>query len=175
MNDDEEIEIVDEDAGATDKVAKIKKVLEVCRTEKEEYLLGWQRAKADYINAERAFSDRLQEATRVGKISVIQQFLEVVDSLDHALADSSADSKWIEGIRLTYDKCRTILKQHGIVEMESIGKEFDPRFHEAIEMIDAKNESEDHKIAHVFQRGYLIGERVLRPAKVKVLVYKNNQ
>jgi|SRR3989344_1215846 len=171
MSEDEDIEIIDEDAGVTGKITKIRKELEVCRSEKEEYLAGWQRAKADYINAGRTLGERLEDSARVAKTGVLHQFLEIVDSIEQALADPTADSQWATGVRLTYEKCIAMLKQHGVEAIELVDKTFDPRYHEAVDTILADKIEDDHKIAEEFQKGYTISGRVLRPTKVKVYVY----
>ncbi|MBI4121554.1 MAG: nucleotide exchange factor GrpE, partial [Candidatus Ryanbacteria bacterium] len=135
MSEHDDIEIVeDEDAGAA-KIAKLKKELDVCKAEKEDYLKGWQRAKADYINAERAMALRLEEAGKAAQTHILLELIDVADSFEKALSGGAPDSRWAEGVRQIYEQLAGTLKRFGVEAIEARGKPFDPRFHEAIESI----------------------------------------
>jgi molecular chaperone GrpE len=74
---------------------------------------------------------------------------------------------WAEGVELVYKKFRTLLEAEGVVQMEAEGELFDPNFHEAITQEDNEEHESGH-IIEVVQKGYMLGERVLRPALVRV-------
>lgn len=171
----EDFEIVDDADVAAAKIQKLKKDFALCRREKEEYLAGWQRSKADSINAERAFSNRLAAASIQAETVLIKEFLEVIDGFEAALEATNvqgSDAPWIDGLKRIHANCLNILKHHGVEPIEAEGKIFDPAYHEAIEIEDAEKESHDHRIVKELQKGYMTRERVLRPARVKVAQYK---
>lgn len=134
-----------------------------------ENLDGWQRTQAEFANYKKRVArdqSMMQEDSR-GK--VIKRYLEVLDDLERALKNAPAEgegAEWAQGVELVYRKMLSYLDADGVRPME-MGAEFDPNLHEAI----AQEESEDHEsgaIIEVLQTGYTIGERVLRPAVVKV-------
>lgn len=168
----EEIEIIEEDSRIDDKVRKLKKDLETCKLEKEEYLKGWQRAKADYINLDRASVERQARAAAYSEESIFRELLDLADSFELAYAINAPDSQWARGIRQTYDKLRSIMKAHEIVEIESVGKKFDPAMHEAIELVETENQDEDDSVVAEIQKGYTLKGRILRPSRVRVAHYK---
>jgi len=102
--------------------------------------------------------------------SVIKRFLDVLDDLDRALKnkpESGDGATWANGIELIYRKLLSFLESEGVVPMKSDNMEFDPNLHEAI----SSEESDHHKsgeIIETLQQGYMIGDRVLRPAVVRV-------
>jgi molecular chaperone GrpE len=136
----------------------------------EEYLDGWQRARAEFANykkrVERDQAQVYQQA--VGSIS--KRYLEIIDDMERALKNRPTEGEgaaWAEGIELIYKKFRSILEAEGIKQMEAEGALFDPNFHEAITQEDSRDHESGH-IIEVVQQGYMIGDRVLRPALVRV-------
>jgi molecular chaperone GrpE len=130
---------------------------------------GWQRNQAEFSNyKKRVARDQtmMQEDAR-GK--VIRRYLEVLDDLERALKNAPAEgdgAEWANGVELVMRKMQSFLDADGVKPMKEV-REFDPNMHEAI----AQEESEDHEsgqIIEVLQTGYTIGDRVLRPAVVKV-------
>lgn len=171
----EEVEIIEEDSKVDEKIRKLKKELATCKLEKEEYLKGWQRAKADYINLERSLHDRQTHAASRAQDSVFKEILDLADSFEKAFSADVPDSQWASGIRQIYDKLKTFMKTGGIEMIETRGKKFDPMLHEAVEIEDTKNESDDDMITAELQKGYTINGRVLRPSRVKVAHYKGEK
>lgn len=170
MDDEKEIEIVaDEEEGKADsKFKKLKKELEDCRKEKEEYLAGWQRAKADFINARKDEEKRMEEFAKFSAQNVLRDFLPVADSIDMALKHENSD-----GLRQIKAQLAETLKRNGAEEIEAGGGlKFNPAEHEAIEEVAVETESEDGVIIEELQKGYKLFNRVIRPSKVKVGVYK---
>ena len=171
---DEDIEIIDEHSTADDKVQKLKKKLEVVQQEKEDYLQGWQRAKADYINLDRAAVEREARAAAYAEEKIFWELLDIVDSLERAFAEKVPDTPWAAGIKNTHERLKSILKKYEVAEIEVLGKPFDPSLHEAIELIDVSDQKKDDVILEVVQKGYIIKGRLLRPARVKVAHYKES-
>jgi len=150
------------------RLKKVKDELKSCQKEKEEYLAGWQRAKADFINARKDEEKRMEEFAKFANKSILINFLQVADSVDMALRHGES-----EGMRQIKSQFFEILKRGGVEEIDSSpGKKFDPGEHEAIEEYIVETESKDGVIIDELQRGYKLFNRVLRPAKVKVGVYK---
>ena len=174
MNTDEDIEIVDEDAKGDAKVEKLKKKLEIYRQEKEEYLKGWQRAKADYINLDRSSAEREARAASSAEERVFREILDLSDSLERAFSENVPDSPWARGIKNTHERLKSIFKKHEIREIEALGKPFDPNLHEVLELVEVFEKDKDDRVIEILQKGYMIKDRLLRPARVKVANYKES-
>jgi molecular chaperone GrpE len=102
--------------------------------------------------------------------SILKRYLSIIDDLERALKTRPLDgdgAAWAEGIELIYRKLLSILDSEGIQPMEAEGELFDPNLHEAI-MSEDSDEHESGQIIEVLQQGYLLGDRVLRPAMVRV-------
>lgn len=144
--------------------------LEKVQAEAAEYLEGWQRARAEFKNF-RARTDREREQTYQRAASdVLKGFLPVIDDLERALNNTPDDIKdhtWIEGINLINGKLNTLLTNAGLKEINPVGEPFDPNWHEAIGMDDSTDAESGH-ITVVLQKGYAVGDHVLRPALVRV-------
>ena len=127
------------------------------------------RLAADFENFKRR--SRQEGETRAGaqKESFIQELLPVIDNLERALASgaSSGSKQFHQGVEMTLQQLRRLLRQHGIETEEIVGQPFDPRRHEAVSQRHYPAQA-DHAILEVFQRGYRRGEKILRPAKVVV-------
>jgi molecular chaperone GrpE len=140
------------------------------RAKAEEYLDGWQRARAEFANYKKRVEREQAQTYQMAAGNILKRYLEISDDLERALKKrpkSNDDSTWAEGIELIYRKILSIMESEGVKTMEAEGQLFDPSMHEAI----SQEESEDHEsgqIIEVVQPGYLLGDRVLRPAKVRV-------
>ena len=165
-NNEEEIiedEEVVEEEGLNDKLKKLREELKVCKTEKAEYLAGWQRAKADFINARRDEDKLRGEFAKYAAEKVLREMLAIADSLSLG----NAEGKPI------LDQLLNILKKEGVMPIESKGLVFNPMYHEALGQVETKNKDEDNVILEELQKGYMLHDRVLRPSKVKVGTFKN--
>lgn len=135
-----------------------------------ENLDGWQRAQAEFSNYKKrmARDQELQSAEVRGR--VLKRYLEVVDDLGRALdhrPEEGAGAEWAAGVELIYKKLLSYLESEGLTRIDPLGELFDANLHEAV----TQEESPDHEsgvIIEVLRPGYLLGERVLRPAAVKV-------
>ncbi len=140
------------------------------RSEAAEYLEGWQRARAEFANYKKRVDRDQALVYQNAASSVIRRYIEVIDDLERALKNRPQQGEglaWAGGIELIYRKFLGILESEGVTQMDPTGEMFDPNLHEAVTSEDSP-EHESGQIIEVLQKGYLIGERVLRPAMVRV-------
>lgn len=145
----------------------LKKALEEAKEKAEKYLANWQRAEADFINYKRRSEQERAEMAGSANANLIADLLPVLDDLERALENASDDfdgPTWVEGVRLIYRKLKAVLEDRGLLEIEAEGKEFDPNLHEAVMCV----EGEEGKVCEEIQKGYKLGDRLLRPSRVKV-------
>lgn len=140
-------------------IGKIKSKLKECQKEKEEYLTQAQRARADLINFQRRQEQAQEELRKYNQENFIRELLPVLDSLRMGAKEN-------EGIKQIKEQLENILKKYGLKEIKAVGKKFNPEFHEAVEQVES--EKEEGIIIEEIQRGYLLGDKILRPSKVKV-------
>ena len=132
-----------------------------------EYKDGWARAQADFQNYKKRI-ERDNELTYITmKGDIVKKILPVLDDLERALQNRPADNGWSNGIELVARKLQNVLESEGIKRIEAEGAEFDPNFHEAISHEPTDGVKSGFVIG-VVQNGYMLGERVIRPALVRV-------
>ena len=130
-------------------------------------LVRWQ---ADFQNMQRRAAREVLESRQSADADFAKSMLQVLDHFDMALSVDPAkvDAKTVlDGVKITYDELRKVLTNKGIESYDATGKPFDPHLHEAV----MQEESDRHPpktVIQTFQQGYRIGDRILRPAKVKV-------
>jgi molecular chaperone GrpE len=145
-----------------------KKELEECQKQKEDYLAGWKRERADFLNFKRDESERIQKAIQSSEGDILKTFLPIIDNM-HLLEKhipKDADDSWLKGFKNIQEQIKRFFEMSEIKEIDCINKEFDPNLHEAVEIIPG--EQENPTIVEEVQKGYIMNERVIRPAKVKV-------
>ncbi len=154
-----------------DKLRQLKKELADCQRAKEEYLAGWQRAKADLLNSRRDWENEKREIYRRVETKTIESFLPVLDAFDLAMGKKevweSAPANWRVGIEYIQKEFLKILAEADILPFGEAGEIFDPNLHLAVEEVEVL-EGVGGKIVNVLQRGYKQVEQVIRPAKVLV-------
>ncbi len=156
------------EAGTTDdEINEVRGRLAEAEARSAENLDGWQRAVAEFQNfKKRVERDReADQATMKGDL--IRRILPVMDDLERALQNRPSDDSWFDGIELIQRKLQAILEAEGVKRMQVEGALFDPNFHEAISL-EPVDGVESGRVVGVVQNGYMLGERVLRPAQVKV-------
>jgi molecular chaperone GrpE len=145
--------------------------LKQSRAEAAEYLEGWQRAKADFVNFKRRMELERTEMFNSVSGDILARVLPAVDDFDRAvqtLPEELKDNGWVNGVLLIQRKLSGLLDQSGARQIPvEPGDEFDPTIHEAVTHEDSEEVMSGHIIAEV-QRGYKMGDRVLRPALVRV-------
>lgn len=187
INSEEEItfeEETDSDQAApqkdlAEKVKKLKAELESVKKEKQEYLDGWMRMKADMANLKSREENERKEFIKFAKEGVVEEMLQVLQSFDMAFANKEAwgkvDANWRAGVEYIYKQFRDVLESHGLTELNPIGQTFDPVTSEAIEHVAVTDEKQDHTVVEVVGKGYKLHDKVLKPARVKVGEFKKNE
>jgi len=158
----------DDSISMEEKMDLIKAAWEASEAKAAEYLDGWQRAKAEFANYKKRINRDLEQYQKDAVGKVVRNYLPVIDDLERALKDRPIDNQaaaWANGIELVYRKLAIILENEGVTRIEANGAMFDPNLHEAVAQIDSPDH-ESGQIVDVIQTGYMIGERVLRPARV---------
>lgn len=153
-----------------EKVSLLQKEVQDLNQKSAEYFDGWQRERADFLNYKKRIErDQIQMSQdAVGRIA--KKYLPILDDLERALKTSPQHGEghaWSEGIKLIYKKLQGILESEGISEIKAEGEQFDPTRHEALTQ-EPSSAHESGQIIEVIQKGYLIGDRVLRPALVRI-------
>lgn len=139
--------------------------LENILKEKNEEIL---RRAADLDNYRKRLTKETEDKIRFANQSVVKDFLPVIDNIEMAVQHTEEGSPLREGIELTIKSFKDVLSRHGVTEINSeIGTAFDPAVHEAI-MMDKTEEYENNAVTLCVQKGYILNDRVIRPAKVKV-------
>jgi molecular chaperone GrpE len=146
---------------------ELQKQLAEAQSQAAEYKDGWQRAVADFQNYKRRVDAENKETYQNAVGNIIKRYLTILDDLERALAHRPTDQPWADGIELIYRKLQTILENEGLKRIEAEGKPFDPNFHEAIGQEPAEG-IESGQVIGVVQQGFMLGERVIRPAMVRV-------
>ncbi len=155
------------EAEATAELEAITAQLAESQAKAQEYLDALQRERADFTNFRRRTDSENAQMGRLYSGVVIKKFLAAIDDLERALAHRTAGDVWADGIELVYRKFLSILEAEGVVRMQPEGQPFDPNLHEAI-MQEPSETYDSGMVIAVLQPGYMHGDRVLRPAMVKV-------
>jgi molecular chaperone GrpE len=163
-------QLIDEELDLVDQLEELRTSLEEMELKTEEYLDGWQRARAEFANYKKRILREQTEIHQAARGEVIKLYLDIADDLERALEkkpDDGDGETWAAGIDIIFQKLRNRLGSEGIKPMNALGHEFDPNIHEAI-MKEESDEYESGIIIEVMQEGYWIGDKVLRPAQVRV-------
>ena len=144
--------------------------LEQSRQKAQEYFDGWQRERADFLNYKKRLERDQEQRNNNFTGNFIKNYLVILDDLDRALKirpTQGDGAAWSEGIELIYRKLLKFLEMEGVRPIPTDQKTFDPTLHEAISHESSPNH-ENSEIIEVVQQGYMLGDRVLRPALVRV-------
>lgn len=159
-----------------DVVKKLRADLKLARKEKEEYLTGWQRAKADYVNLQKSEGEKYKELRTHATTAMIEDLLPVLDSFDMAMGNKEVwekvDANWRSGVEYIRAQFYKVLEDNNVTPINQTGVKFDPNLHESISTVETSDESQDHTIFSITHTGYKIGEKIIRPARVVVFEYK---
>jgi len=148
-------------------VADLKEQIEEMTTQRDEYLAGWQRAKADFINYKKEESNRALEIAHYGSADLIRDLISVMDNFDLALRTIEKAGPVEKGIYLIRTQIEDILKKRGLAKVDiKEGDVFDPATAEAL--AEVASEKPAGAVVEVIEQGYRLHEKVLRPARVIV-------
>lgn len=162
VNEEEAVEVSETD--------KLKEEIEKLKAELEESKNAYYKAYADCENTKRRLQNEFEKSNKYKLQDFGKEVLPVMDNLERALAaqgDSEELKNYAKGFEMIYNQLVEVLKKQGIEEIECLNKEFDANFHHAI-MQEPKEGVESGMVIEVFQKGYMLKDRILRPALVKV-------
>lgn len=152
------------------KIEALEAQVESLKNEARTNLEGWQRARAEFANYKKRIErERSEEKQRVTQ-DTLTQVLPMIDNFERAVAnvpDDLQDHPWVSGTALILKDFEKLLDKHDVEIIDPVGEPFDPRLHEAIGMDDSSNMESGH-VTTTLLKGYRSGERVLRPAMVRV-------
>jgi molecular chaperone GrpE len=157
------------EAPLEDVVAELKEKLMLCERERDEYLDGWRRAKAEFLNYKNDEIKRLEEVVKFGNEDIMRDIIIVLDSFDRGIAslETAGQADAAAGMRRIRDQLIQIMERRGLERMEvKIGENFDPSRHEAIGEI--YSEAPPGTIAAEIEPGFLLNGKVIRAAKVNL-------
>ena len=146
------------------KVAKMREELGACRKDKQEYMDGWQRAKADYVNLLKRIETDAKASEFKGKVMAVETLLPAFDALERAKEHGEIP----EGFMAIAKQLEGAFASLGLVEMGKVGERFDPALHEALGQDNVESAEEDDTITAILEKGWRVGDNIIRPAKVRV-------
>lgn len=156
-------------------VEELKKRLKECQELKDEYLAGWQRERADFLNYKKEELARVEELLRYADTGFTLKLLPILDNFEiteKKLPKEFKKDENIKGLLQIKNQIKDLLKSKGIEEIECLGKKFDANFQEIAEVVEPSSvksrESKSGIVIEEVQKGYKIHGKILRPAKVKV-------
>jgi len=165
-----EIEGAAEEAETATELEELEEALEEAKAEAEEYLDGWRRAQAEFSNYKKRQRAEQSKVRELANANLLRKLLPVLDDFDRAIATMPVGVEklsWTQGLLMVRRKLEAILETEGVEPIETEGASFDPNYHEAVTHEEMPGYEEGQIIGEV-QKGYVLGDRVLRPALVRV-------
>ena len=166
-------DVVDEEEIENPKAAlkKLRAELRQVKQEKMELLTGWQKDKAEFLNARKRDQETQADVIRFANQNLILDMLPTLDGYEQAKAQSTwtaVDEAWRQGVESLMAKIYTSLQKVGVEAYGAPGDAFDPNIHQAIGNDTTEDKAKDHTVSVVLQRGYKLHDKVIRPALVRV-------
>ncbi len=158
---------IQELSGDAQKVEEMQKLIEQMAAKGDELLLDLKRERADFENYRRRNQLAVSEAFANGRGETVEALLPVMDNFERAIENADENDGFAKGIVMVYRQLKGIFEGMGLSEIEAQGKEFDPNLHNAAMQEEAEG-VEPNVVLDVFNKGYMMGEKVLRHAVVKV-------
>lgn len=137
------------------------------KPEEEALQVQYMRLMADFQNFKRRTEKEKNDIYAFANEKIISELLNVIDNFERALLHGAAGDTFAEGMRMIFRQLQDVLKNAGVVEIEALGLDFDPNFHDAV-MTEDSAEYESGKVSAVLQKGYMLNQKVIRPSMVKV-------
>lgn len=151
-------------------LATLKEELAAVQDQCKEFSEGWQRERADFLNFRKRIDREQAQLNQIVTSNIIRKYLSVTDDMERALANrpqGAESQEWWNGVELIYRKLTGILESEGVQVIPAEGEMFDPALHEAITHEDSID-IESGRVIAVVQKGYRIGDRIIRPTLVRV-------
>ena len=158
-----------EKAEATEAITTLQLKVDALEGEKKEQLQSFLRLRADFDNYKRRTRQELLQAADQGKEDLLAKLLPVLDNLELALGTTGEPEKWRSGVEMIFRQFLEVLAQAGLKPIPAVGEAFDPNIHEAL-MREPSAEPEN-TVLEELKKGYLFGEKTLRPSMVKVAAF----
>jgi len=177
MQEDDDVKIeteTGEDVGEVrpeDKIAKMREELKSCRQEKQEYMDGWQRAKADYVNLLKRIEGDAKASELKGRVGAVETLLPAFDALERAkehLPAQAGGEMPAEGFLAIAKQLESAFASLGLEEIGEVGEKFNPAIHDALGRDTAETIETDDTVTVVLEKGWKVGDVVIRPAKIRV-------
>ncbi|UHA74197.1 nucleotide exchange factor GrpE [Paenibacillus sp. 481] len=144
--------------------------LERVKAESDEHYQRYLRAQADFDNFRRRTVKEKEELAKYASLKLVTELVPVLDNFERALATNPANEEsdsFVKGVNMIFRQISQVLEQEGVQPMNSVGQPFNPEYHQAIMQVES-DEYEEGIVVEEVQRGYMLKDRVLRPAMVKV-------
>lgn len=158
------------DVGELSELERLRGELEQAKAQAAEYLDGWQRAQAEFANYRKRQEAERAQFVGMANATLLKKLLPVVDDFQRAIETIPPDLEqqpWLQGVLLIKRKLEAVLDSEGVRPIETNGRDFDPLYHEAVSYEEVEGYREG-QIIGVVQPGYMLHDRVLRPALVRV-------
>jgi molecular chaperone GrpE len=150
---------------------KVQELLKKCQKANAEYLSNWKKERANFLNYKKSEENRKAELIKYANEEITLKLISILDNFSVAekeIPKNLKKDKSIEGFLIIKNQILDVLKNQGLEEISSLGKPFDPNFHEAIELVEHEKQASG-TIAAEIKKGYILNGRVIRPSQVKVV------
>jgi len=169
--------VVDDEVEAPEiLIKKLKEKIKILEKEKQEYMDGWQRERADFINYKKRVENEKVEIVKYANENLLEEITQVLDSFEMAFSNKEAwekvDKNWRVGVEYIHTQLLKILDENNFTAMNPLHEKFDPKFHIAMEHVTTDDEKKDGMITEVKKKGYILNGRVMKPAQVVVAEFK---
>jgi len=168
--------VFEEEGDVSGELKKLRGKLKKCVEEKQEYMDGWQRVKADFVNFKKEQEEARKNMVKYAKGDLINEILPTIESFEMAFSNKETwgkvDKNWRVGVEYIYTQLMTVLEDNGVEQIGEVGVKFDLNEHDSVETLEADKKMDDDKVGEVVRKGYKLHGKVLKAAKVKVFRYK---
>ena len=166
--------VSEENAQAT--VKKLRAGPKKALAEKQEYLTGWQKDKADFVNARKRDQESQKDFIKFSNENLLTELIPVLDSFNMAFGNKETwekvDKNWRVGVEYIANQLKKVLEEHGVTELDPTGQKFDPMRDEAVEYVPVTDAAQEHTVVNVIQKGYSLNGKVIKAPRVKVGEFK---
>ncbi len=166
--------VSEENAQAT--IKKLRTNLKKALAEKQEYLTGWQKDKAEFVNARKRDQESQKDFIKFSNENLLTELIPVLDSFNMAFANKESwekvDKNWRVGVEYISNQLKKILEENGVKEIDPMGQKFDPMRDEAVEYVQVADALQEHVVIGVIQKGYSLNGKIIKAPRVKVGEFK---